>query len=135
MMPQGALEVGRGKARHVSRQGQQLVTREQKITLGEMRAAAVCDLLAYCADYKCSHGMRMSADRWPVYVRLSVFPSAIKYRQSAASTEPAKIPEVLPTRPVDPRALVRDRKAALASAQHYHPGDGRWRLDAAAVGF
>ena len=38
-------------------------------------------------------------------------------------------------RPTDPCPLLRDRKAALASAQHYHSGDGRWRLDAAAVGF
>ena len=37
-------------------------------------------------------------------------------------------------RPAHPGALLRDRKAALASAQHYHPGDGRRRPDAAAMG-
>jgi hypothetical protein len=47
------------------------VTSEQKITLGEIRAAGVRDLLVYCADYKCSHGIRMSADRWPDHIRLS----------------------------------------------------------------
>jgi hypothetical protein len=44
---------------------------EQKITLGEMRSSGVRDLLVYCADYKCSHGIRMSADRWPDHIRLS----------------------------------------------------------------
>ena len=29
------------------------------------------DLLMYCADYKCSHSVQMSADRWPDHVRLS----------------------------------------------------------------
>jgi hypothetical protein len=48
-----------------------MVTRQQKITLGEMRASGVRDLLVYCADYKCSHGLRMSADRWLDYIRLS----------------------------------------------------------------
>jgi hypothetical protein len=28
-------------------------------------------ILIYCADYKCSHSIQMSADRWPDYVRLS----------------------------------------------------------------
>src|SRR5260370_10454394 len=99
------VEEGVGKVRYGLGQEQQLVTSEQKITLGEMRAAAVRDLLVYCADYKCSHGMRMSADRWPDYVRLSVFPSGIKYRQSAASTEPAKIPGVSPTIPAATRGV------------------------------
>src|SRR5512133_1395784 len=53
------------------RQGRPMVTRDQKITLGEMRASGVRDLLVYCADYKCSRGTRMSADRWPDRVRLS----------------------------------------------------------------
>jgi hypothetical protein len=42
-----------------------------KITVGEMRSSGVRDLLIYCADYKCSHAIRMSADRWPEHVRLS----------------------------------------------------------------
>ena len=37
-------------------------------------------------------------------------------------------------RPADPRALLRDRPAAVASAQHHDAGDGRRRADAAAVG-
>jgi hypothetical protein len=41
------------------------VTREQKITLGDMRASGVRGLLVYCANYKCSHG------RWPDHIRLS----------------------------------------------------------------
>jgi hypothetical protein len=47
------------------------VTREQKIILGDMRASGVRGLLVYCANYKCSHGIRMSADRWPDHIRLS----------------------------------------------------------------
>jgi hypothetical protein len=45
--------------------------REQKITLGEMRAAGVRDLLVYCSDYKCSHWSKIGADRWADDVRLS----------------------------------------------------------------
>ena len=31
------------------------LTRQKKITFGEMRAAGVRGLLVYCSDYKCSH--------------------------------------------------------------------------------
>ncbi len=47
------------------------MTRQQKITLGEMRASGVRDLRVYCADYRCAHAVRISADRWPDHVRLS----------------------------------------------------------------
>jgi hypothetical protein len=47
------------------------LTRQQKITFAEMRAAGVRGLLIYCSDYKCSHSTTMSADRWPDEVRLS----------------------------------------------------------------
>jgi hypothetical protein len=43
----------------------------QKITLGEMRAGGVRDLLIYCADYHCSHWSAISGDRWADDVRLS----------------------------------------------------------------
>jgi hypothetical protein len=46
-------------------------TRPQKITLGEMRSSGVRGLLIYCADYRCSHSIAISADRWPDDVRLS----------------------------------------------------------------
>jgi hypothetical protein len=42
----------------------------QKITLGEMRASGVRGLLIYCSDYKCSHSIALSADRWPDHLRL-----------------------------------------------------------------
>lgn len=45
--------------------------RPQKITLGEMRSAGVRSILVYCGDYKCSHSIETSADRWPDSVRLS----------------------------------------------------------------
>ena len=47
------------------------VTRQQKITFGEMRAVGVRGILIYCSDYKCSHSTAISADRWPDDVRLS----------------------------------------------------------------
>ena len=42
--------------------------------------------------------------------------------------------EVPRARPADPRALFRDRPAAVASAQRHDAGDGRRRADAAALG-
>jgi hypothetical protein len=38
------------------------LTRQQKITFAEMRAAGVRGLLIYCSDYKCSHWTTISAD-------------------------------------------------------------------------
>jgi hypothetical protein len=40
-------------------------TRQQKITLGEMRSSGVRGLLVYSADSKCAHAIRISADRRP----------------------------------------------------------------------
>src|SRR6266436_2250051 len=78
----------------VASEGKQLLTRDQKITLGEMRSSGVRGLLVYCADYKCSHFAKISGDRWPDDIRLSV---------------PA-IPQFA-TSPIDLRALwVADRK-------------------------
>jgi hypothetical protein len=45
--------------------------RQTKITFGEIRASGVRGVLVYCADYRCSHSIAMSADRWPDDVRLS----------------------------------------------------------------
>src|SRR5882724_3084650 len=47
------------------------LTHQQKITLGEMRSSGVRGLLVYCADYRCAHAVRISADRWPDETRLS----------------------------------------------------------------
>jgi hypothetical protein len=47
------------------------VIREQKITLGEMRAAGPRGLLICCTDDECTHHTAMTADRWPDHVRLS----------------------------------------------------------------
>ena len=47
------------------------LTRQQKITLGEMRTACVRGLLVYCADYRGAQAVRLSADRWPDHTRLS----------------------------------------------------------------
>jgi hypothetical protein len=45
--------------------------RPKKITLGDMRASGVRGLLIFCSDYKCSHLIAVSGDRWPDEVRLS----------------------------------------------------------------
>jgi hypothetical protein len=45
--------------------------RQQKITLGEMRASGVRGLLIYCSDFRCSHWTAISGDKWPDHVRLS----------------------------------------------------------------
>jgi hypothetical protein len=45
--------------------------RQQKITLAEMRAAGVRGLLVYCSDFRCSHSIAISGDRWADDVRLS----------------------------------------------------------------
>ena len=50
--------------------------RQQKITLGEMRASGVRGLLIYCSDYRCSHSTAISGDRWPDDVRLSELENA-----------------------------------------------------------
>jgi hypothetical protein len=45
--------------------------RPQKITLADMRSSGVRRLLIYRADYRCSHYVAISGDRWPDDVRLS----------------------------------------------------------------
>jgi hypothetical protein len=43
----------------------------QKITFGDMRESGVRGVLIYCSDYRCSHYIAISGDRWPDVVRLS----------------------------------------------------------------
>jgi hypothetical protein len=38
------------------------LTREQKITLGEMRASGVRGLLIYCSDFRCSLSTEITGD-------------------------------------------------------------------------
>jgi hypothetical protein len=45
--------------------------RAQKITFGEMREMSVRGVLVYCANYRCSHSVALSAERWPDNLRLS----------------------------------------------------------------
>ena len=45
--------------------------RQQKITFGEMRGSGVDRVLIYCADYRCSHSIEMSAAGWPDQLRVS----------------------------------------------------------------
>ena len=45
--------------------------RPQKTTFADMRDVGVRGLLIYCSDYKCSHLITMSGDRWPDDMRLS----------------------------------------------------------------
>jgi len=46
-------------------------TAQRKITFADMRAQGVRGLLVYCADYRCSHSIAISGDRWPDDARLS----------------------------------------------------------------
>jgi hypothetical protein len=48
-----------------------VMTRPQKITLGEMRQSGPTRLLIYCQDYRCSHSVTIDASQWPDDVRLS----------------------------------------------------------------
>jgi hypothetical protein len=64
--------------------------RPQKITLGEMRASGVRGLLIYCADYKCSHWIKISADQWSDDVRLRAH--LVEIRQVAQRPPPCDIP-------------------------------------------
>jgi hypothetical protein len=43
--------------------------RPQQITFGDMRQMGVRGVLIYCAGYRCSHTVAISADRWPDDVR------------------------------------------------------------------
>ncbi|MDA9469642.1 hypothetical protein XH87_34440 [Bradyrhizobium sp. CCBAU 53415] len=45
--------------------------RPLKITFGEMREMGLRGVLVFCADYRCSHSLRLPADRWADEVRLS----------------------------------------------------------------
>ena len=48
-----------------------MILRNEKITLGEMRASGVRGLLIYCADYQCSHWVAISDDQWAAGFRIS----------------------------------------------------------------
>ena len=48
-----------------------MLTYQPKIAFRDVRASGVRDVLVYCADYRCSHSVSMSVDRWPDHVRLS----------------------------------------------------------------
>jgi hypothetical protein len=45
--------------------------RPQTITFGDTRRMSVRGVLVYCADYRCSHSVALSADRWADDIRLS----------------------------------------------------------------
>jgi hypothetical protein len=47
------------------------MTRQQKITFGEMRASGASRIIVHCGDYKCGHSVTMYPALWPDNVRLS----------------------------------------------------------------
>ena len=57
-----------------------------KITFGEMRASGVRGVVVYCANYKCSHSVTISADKWPDDVRLSDIEDRARAVESAVRT-------------------------------------------------
>jgi len=67
------------------------LTRQKKITLGEMRASGVRGLLIYCSDYRCSHWTTMSADKWPDDLRCPIW-SRDSSARPAASEVPMSAP-------------------------------------------
>jgi hypothetical protein len=92
------------------------LTRPMKITFGEMRASGIRDLLIYCSDYRCSHSIQMSADRWPDHVRLS-------------DIEPQFVCKACGKRGADVRGLfARARIRDTTEEQYLHPHrPPRWR--------
>jgi hypothetical protein len=56
--------------------------RPTKITFADMRDMGVHGLLIYCSDYKCSHLVTISGDRWPT---ISGSPTS----RAASSARPA----------------------------------------------
>ena len=61
-----------------------MATRQQKITLGEMRDMGVRGLLVYCSDYNA-----INADRGPDHVRLSDL--EVHFVCQACGTRPAEL--------------------------------------------
>jgi hypothetical protein len=48
-----------------------IMQREIKITLGEMRSTGVRGLVVFCADYQCSHSVKIDTSQWGDDVRIS----------------------------------------------------------------
>ena len=48
-----------------------LVTRAQKITLGQMRESGASRIIVHCGDHECGHSITMDPDLWPDNLRLS----------------------------------------------------------------
>jgi len=61
------------------------VIRARKITLGQMRANGTRGLIVFCADHRCSHSIRLSADRWSDDVRLSDLEPLFRCRPAASA--------------------------------------------------
>jgi len=60
--------------------------RLQKITFGEMRSGGgPTGILVYCADYRCSHSIEMSAEQWPEDVRLSDIEPRFLFKTAASA--------------------------------------------------
>ena len=51
--------------------------RPRKITIGELRSPGIRGVVVYCADFKCGHSVRVSADYWADDVRLSDIESSM----------------------------------------------------------
>jgi len=47
------------------------MTSEQNLTLGQMRASGVRNVIGYCTNQRCICWTRISAEHWPDHVRLS----------------------------------------------------------------
>jgi hypothetical protein len=57
--------------RHARHNATPVGRRPDKITFGELREMGVRGVVVWCANYRCSHWVAISADPWPDQTRLS----------------------------------------------------------------
>jgi hypothetical protein len=63
-----------------------VTVRPQKITFADMREQGVRGLLVYRADYRCSHSIAISGDRWPYWCFCSCSTAAFRRQVATISS-------------------------------------------------
>ena len=73
------------------------MSRQQKITLGEMRRSGPRRLLIYCGDYRCAHSVVLDAAPWGDDVRRPISNPSLLARSAADAKQSIAIdPHGLP---------------------------------------
>jgi hypothetical protein len=82
--------------------------RPTKITFAEMREMGVRGVLIYCADYRCSHSIAISADTWPDDLRLSDIGLRFVCRACSKRDARGRVPQIdhKPTAARQPRSVI-----------------------------